>query len=348
MKKLCLAAMLMTALAFGAKTAHAQTVRLDNAIQNVAAEFSPNIRRGASVAIIAMQADSVGMSNHLINGMIAALFRMRTMHGFEVASRGQIEMLLAEHELNMYGWIDDASAVSIGRFAGVQFIITGTFVPAGNVYRFWAQLIEVETGLFRGISTVDVFNDNTVASLLGAAGRAPRRRDPEQPRANWLSGEATILGGGMRYERDINRFFSLGGNIFYNSLPSNYGWFLRAIGALATARLFPGGVHNPFYAEISAGWGITERTAKRSRINGWDGYQYWHDIYSASGFMVAPALGVRFGGQRTGFFANPFVSLPMVLGRKEWGTMFHSWENGGPSGNVSVHFRAGIGLGGAW
>ncbi|MCL2599816.1 MAG: hypothetical protein FWD88_01345, partial [Treponema sp.] len=54
-----------------AATAHAQTVNLDQAIRGVAQEFAPNVERGTSLAVIAIQADSVGMANHLINGMIS-------------------------------------------------------------------------------------------------------------------------------------------------------------------------------------------------------------------------------------------------------------------------------------
>jgi len=298
-------------LAFGAKAAQAQTLSLDGAIQSVATEFSPNMERGTSVAVIAIQADSAGMSNHLINGMIAALFGMRNLHGFEVASRGQIELLMAEHELNMYGWVDDASAVSIGRFAGVQYIITGTFVPFGDFYRFWAQLIEVETGLFRGISTVDVQNDTVVTTLLGAAGRIaptqpipPRaqrqrdRRDPDQPRVNWFSVEATTLGAGMRYERGINDVLSIGANIFMNFYDPFAGWVVPVeVGISATARLFPVGF--PFYLELGLGLlyypllfgGMSEPT--------------W--------FMATPAFGVILGGRTRGFFVNPFLSFPTVF-----------------------------------
>jgi len=328
-KSLPVMGMVCMMLAFGAKAAQAQTLSLDGAIQSVATEFSPNMERGTSVAVIAIQADSAGMSNHLINGMIAALFDMRNLHGFEVASRGQIELLMAEHELNMYGWVDDASAVSIGRFAGVQYIITGTFVPFGDFYRFWAQLIEVETGLFRGISTVDVQNDTVVATLLGAAGRiAPTpqipthaqrqrdRRDPDRPRANWLSVEATSRGVGMRYKRGINDLFSIGVNGFYYFCTPFAGWVVPGeVGISAMARLFPGGF--PFYLELGLGlFGEEELRFSLAR----------------TGFMATPAVGIILGGRRRGFFVNPFLSFPTVFSTE------------------ITHNRLifGVGIGGAW
>jgi len=342
MKNHCIAILVAIGLAIGTNTAYAQTVNLDNAIQNAAAELSPNIRIETSVAVIAIQADSVGMSNHLINGMIAALFGMRSTHGFEIASRGQIEMLMAEQELSMSGLIDDASAVSIGRLAGVQYIMTGTFAPTGDIYRFWAQLIEVETGFFRGTSTVDVLNDSVVASLLGAAGRtappstpAARRdtRDPGGPRANWLSGEVSLFGVGIRYERDINSFFSVGGAFFYTM---EFGSTLHhAVGASVNARLFLGNL--PIYLEMGMGWGTISSMAEK-RLGREE--RFW-----ASGFMINPALGARLVGQRGRFFVNPFINLPTVFGESRW-----DWDEGGPpppQGRVT-RVRAGVGLGGAW
>jgi len=343
MKILAMAGMLACAMAIAAQEAlAAEPVSLGNAIRGTAAELSPGIDRGASVAVIAVQADSVGMSDHLINELIAALFDLRGARGFEVVSRSHIELLMAEQELSMSGLVDDASAVSIGRFAGAQFIITGAFSPFGDSYRFVAQMLQVETGFFRGISTADVQNDSAVSALLGAAGRAPPR--PVRPRSvNWLSVEGSLLGLGARYERDVSEFFSVG----------VVGWFdvnlwdpeedIQSFGFLAAARFFPlnltGLFSNGFPVYIELGMGV--------------GHVQWlgrNGESFASGLMVSPAIGARLGGQRRGFFVNPFVSLSVVFGQREWRNDGR-WTEGRPDrpdGNITTHFRFGIGLGWAW
>jgi len=154
------------------------------------------------------------------------------------------------------------------------------------------------------------------------------RRDPERLRANWLLGKLFVFmpmnyhpfpvvpfGAGIRYERDINNLFSIGGAVYVGN----------DIAVLATARYFPGGF--PFYLELGMGWGE-------------------NSLFNQSGFMMNPALGARFRlGRRIGLFINPFVSIPVLIGEKE------SWWGYPPREEremVSVSFRGGIGLGWAW
>jgi len=139
------------------------------------------------------------------------------------------------------------------------------------------------------------------------------------PRRNWLSAEGSLLGGGIRYERDLTHRFTLGGNFWgeYNVPQSRF-----VVGGAATSRLFLGRV---FYVELGLGFGLMEW--EEEHWGGWGDY-YW-DYYSFSGPMVVPAIGFRFGGRTTPFFLNPYISLPVVLG-----------------GGTVV--RVGIGLGVAW
>jgi len=162
---------------------------------------------------------------------------------------------------------------------------------------------------------VSVEDNDSPLSLPEPAGEIlPRpQRTPlasgDGNRVNWLSKEATFLGGGIRYERDINNVFSVGGNVFSNYFPN---WML--FGVTGTVRFFPGSF--PFYLEFGAGFGAMDNfELDRSPV----------------GLMVAPAIGARFGGQTRRLFVNPFVSLPVVIG------------NG-----VGVQPRLGVGLGGAW
>jgi len=65
------------------------------------------------------------------------------------------------------GLVDDAAIQAVGRVLGVRYIITGTFEPLADFFRFRVQLIETETSTVRGIHTVDVQNDSLLAYLIG-------------------------------------------------------------------------------------------------------------------------------------------------------------------------------------
>ncbi|MCL2600989.1 MAG: hypothetical protein FWD88_07395, partial [Treponema sp.] len=171
-------------------------------------------------------------------------------------------------------------------------------------------------------------NSALVASLLDGAGtqaqappRAPaprQRRAPTGAPENWLSADITFWGLGLRYERNLNENFSLGGTFFGGAWLGFDSESLNA-GGLMTARWFPP-IQLPFYIELGAGFGLLERW-------GWDWYSNWGDYHF--GFILGPALGLRLDVGRTGgFFINPFLGFV--------------------TGGGLVIFRGGIGLGGAW
>jgi hypothetical protein len=55
---------------------------------------------------------------------------------------------------------------------------------------------------------------------------------------------------------------------------------------------------------------------------------------------MMPAIGYRFGGYKSLFFINPYISVPMGFGATRW----HDNEKKA----VIAHFRAGVGIGIAW
>jgi len=325
MKKLLfMSGMLACMLVSGIGTAHAQTVSLGDAIWNAANEFSAGMEPDSRVAVIAMRSGSVMMSAHLIDEMIMAFVNTQR---FLVVNRAQLELIAAEQHLVLDGLIDDATAQSIGRLAGVQFIFTGVLEPFGNIYRLRVQAIEVETAIIRRIFTADVRNDGVVSSLLGVAGREPLRRYLNQPSVNWASLEITFFGLGVRYERDINDFFTVGGTVFMNmpefGLPVDSP---TIYGGLVAARFFLGG--SPFFLEAGLGFGAVGYSpeAREGMDVTWRGAYDGLDV----GIALSLSAGIRLGGQTGGFFANPFVCLfPIVPG-------------GG------VRFRAGVGVGRSW
>ncbi|MCL2192562.1 MAG: hypothetical protein FWB78_04105 [Treponema sp.] len=170
-KTLFVMGLLSCMMAIGVKTAYAQQVRLDDAIRSASAALSAGVDMDSRIAVLAMQADPVRMSDFLINEMIAAFVGMG-MGRFTVVNRAQLDLLAGELHFNLSGYVDDATAQSIGRFMGVQSIVTGTFESLGGFFRFRVQIVEVETAAIRGVYTADVQNDAVIAYLRGTMGVA--------------------------------------------------------------------------------------------------------------------------------------------------------------------------------
>ena len=167
------------------------------------------------------------------------------------------------------------------------------------------------------------------------------RREPrELLRKNWISFEGGYLGSGFRYERHINAYFSWGITHFQNInfFDDNES---MVITGLITTRYYPGGL--PFYFEFA--------------IGGYFGW-YWDPIVTIGegelgglGFMINPAIGVRFGGRERSFFVNPFISAPIGFGNSfmtkyNEETEEYVTENAGIG--TFIQLRVGIGFGFAW
>ena len=149
------------------------------------------------------------------------------------------------------------------------------------------------------------------------------------PVKNRLSGEISILGFGLRYERSISDIFALGVNGFWQTLEDSVD-----AGILATARLFPG--DSIFFMELGLGFGYMEKNYLY-KFNSDERTIEGKVIYKMSGFMINPVIGLRFLRNTRGFFADVFLSVPFVIGERDL-----------IEGNIDTGFKCGIGLGGAW
>jgi len=168
--------------------------------------------------------------------------------------------------------------------------------------------------------------------------REPREpRPPREPlfprelqdRKNWLSIDASFIGGGLRYDRNITQNFSLGLGYFVNYVHDFTNEESLSQFLFLAARLYPG--FSTFYFELGIGFGDVWREGNNFRY--------------ADGFMMMPAIGFRFGGYNRSFFVNPFISVPMAFGKYVTHPELDQMKR---IGGVLAQIRAGIGFGFAW
>ena len=137
---------------------------------------------------------------------------------------------------------------------------------------------------------------------------------------NWLSGEVSLVGVGLRYEYMLGPKFSLGVNAYLHTL-----FFWNDWGFNANARFYPFG--KAFFAELGAGLGFHSGFQDITYIV--DGREYtdpenWVGI---TGFCLVPSIGWKLDvGGPGGFFINPGIKLPITMGQKELVASFW-WDN---------------------
>jgi hypothetical protein len=143
---------------------------------------------------------------------------------------------------------------------------------------------------------------------------------------NWISGEASLVGGGATYERMLTQNFSVGLNAYWTS----FFIIFNDLGLNAVGRWYPWG--GSFYAELGAGFGQHPGVVT---ING------TADVGAVVGFDLVPGLGWKIDlGQPGGFFIEPLVQVPITLGVAK-----AAWWYGDNEFGAAVGFRAAFGLG---
>jgi hypothetical protein len=137
-------------------------VSLDRAISGSIAYLTERLDRGTRVAMLNFEA-TPSVSSYVMEESIAFLVKDGKL---TVVDRSELELLRREMDFQLSGEVSDESAQSIGKKLGAQIIISGSFVPLGNIWRMRIKALEVETGRIQGISTYTVKNDPLLASLL--------------------------------------------------------------------------------------------------------------------------------------------------------------------------------------
>jgi hypothetical protein len=151
---------------------------------------------------------------------------------------------------------------------------------------------------------------------------------------HWISGEVGLIAGGLRYEMMLSPKLSVGGTAFYNS----FFFLWNSIGVNVTARYYPWA--GKFYAELGAGYGTVTGT-ETVNVPDWygSGTHPVEFIYTNSGAMITPGIGWKIDvGQPGGFFLNPSVAIPLVLGSK---TVYSGESEFG----FGMNFKVALGLG---
>jgi len=115
---------------------------------------------------------------------------------------------------------------------------------------------------------------------------------------NWISGELTIAGAGIRYERMLSSAFSFGASAYYSSTFI----IVEDIGVDAFARWYPWG--KTFYTGLGIGFHMVSLIQFGPS-----------DTSILTGAAITPELGWKIDvGAPGGFFIQPGVKIPITLG----------------------------------
>lgn len=104
------------------------------------------------IAILSLENKGNLKGVDLVDKLITAFVKLDR---FKVLERAQLEKILEQHQLNLSGFIDAATAVEIGKGIGVDAVIIGSVTWTRNSVSIDARIIETETATI--ISAQDAY-----------------------------------------------------------------------------------------------------------------------------------------------------------------------------------------------
>ena len=324
----------------------AQEMSLSEVIVQSARGVEEPLSQGTKVAVLNFASTSETFSDYVIEELTGELVTGRKL---TIVDRQSLALIRQEMNLQLSGEVSDESAQAIGRLLGAQAIVSGNLTNMGTYYRFRVRVISVETATIQTQVSLNLQNDAQVAFFLGGSPtstppatsrqRPARGSQPAQPpatpatpkkpaesdkptqpsdkaanaRDNWIAAELSVLSIGARYERMLGPKISLGANFYWSPfgimpfddyfLSSESGGFLID----ASFRWYPWG--KTFFLGLGLGFGyshgyaLDEAEARKGQ---------WKDVY---GMAITAEIGWKIDvGKAGGFYLQPGISLPFILG----------------------------------
>ena len=145
--------------------AYTQTVSYKDAINRIAFAIEDKLTGNAPVAIIKFDSSSERFSNRIINDITETLIN----DGIKVVDRQNIELILAEQNFQLSGYVSDESAVSIGHMLGAQSIIIGSGENMADYYRVQFKMLSVETAVVQSSISQNIRYDTAMRRLLDSS-----------------------------------------------------------------------------------------------------------------------------------------------------------------------------------
>jgi hypothetical protein len=115
--------------------------------------LSQNIPAGSRIAIINIASNAAGEGMFYADELTVLFVNARR---YTVVDRASVDVVLAEQNFQTSGYVDDESAVSIGKFLGANVVITGSIHGTGARKRLVLKAINVQTAEIVAMSSAAI------------------------------------------------------------------------------------------------------------------------------------------------------------------------------------------------
>jgi hypothetical protein len=122
---------------------------IEGALERAAEQTMQNVPRRSRIAIVYITALDRSTTDY-ITGELEFIW---VNAGYIITDRSQLDRLRQEQNFQLSGEIDDATAVSIGKFAGADIIVTGRVDGEGNLQRLRLRALDTQTAQVVGVAS---------------------------------------------------------------------------------------------------------------------------------------------------------------------------------------------------
>ncbi|WP_461255810.1 CsgG/HfaB family protein [Treponema sp. R80B11-R83G3] len=122
---------------------------IEGALARAAQETLKNVPQRSKIAIVYITAQDRSTTDY-IAGELEYIW---VNDGFTIIDRSQLDRIRQEQNFQLSGEVDDATAVSIGKFAGANIIVTGRVDGEGNLRRLRLRALDTQTAQVVGVSS---------------------------------------------------------------------------------------------------------------------------------------------------------------------------------------------------
>lgn len=179
----------------------AQIRSLDEAIQEAVSVLKNDLRPEETVASLNFVSGSEGLSQFILEELAVALVNGRRQRSVD---RWNLETLRKERGFQMSGEVSDDEMRSIGKMLGAQVVLSGSILDRGLSYQFRLFAIDVESGLHKAASSIQVNNrDPTVRFFLDTQPNPTSKAGLSALSGEYMVGDRGPAGGFVFYDRKV-------------------------------------------------------------------------------------------------------------------------------------------------
>ena len=118
-----------------------KTAAVESSLTKAAKQIMESLKFNSNIAIVYVASSDTDMAEYMAN----ELEYIMVNEGFTIVDRSQLDKIRQEQDLQLSWEVDDDTAVSIGKIAGANIIITGSVTGMDSMRRLRLRALNVQT-----------------------------------------------------------------------------------------------------------------------------------------------------------------------------------------------------------